>query len=102
MGDSGTFYHKNDSGMTVYFVWGAANTDGGQLAGLSHDMETTTLTMPRITGITGLEPGEGDLIADSSSRYWGVVSIRKLGLPSNPCAWQLEVMREAELNRTDG
>ncbi len=56
----------------------------------------------RILAPNGLlmdDTGDVLLIA---SQYWGVTSIKKLGLHSNPCAWLLSVRRELELNRTDG
>jgi hypothetical protein len=102
VGDSGTYYHKNDSGMTVYFFWGTSTTEQVDAGYLQSDIETLNLTMPRIAGITGLEPAVGDLIMDSLSRFWGIVSVKKLGLPTNPAAWLLAVTREAELNKTDG
>jgi len=101
-GDSGTWYHKNDSGMTVYFFWGIADVAGQEFAGSMNDIENATITLPRMSGITGLEPGDGDVLVDSSSRAWRVLTINLLGLPTNPAAWTLGLQREPEFNRTHG
>lgn len=100
-GDSGTYYHKNDSGTTVYFIWGTATTTSDDALGVSSDSEEAQVTLPRFVGITGLEPAIGDVLL-TGSQYWGVRSIQKLGLHSNPAAWLLAVTRELELNRSDG
>jgi hypothetical protein len=101
-GDSGTYYHKNDSGFTCYFFWGSSTTAGVALGGLMNDLETVRITVPVGTSFSGLEPGIGDVLVTDDSKQWSVQNVVKLGLPSNPCAWALDLEREPELNRTNG
>jgi hypothetical protein len=102
-GDSGTWYNRNDSGYTCYFAWGnRAAVNGDTMAGAIHDIEETTITMPYQSGTTGNEPSPGDLLADSSGRYWQCLNVQKLGLPMSPCGYQCQMRREPEVNRING
>lgn len=101
-GDSGTYYHRNDSGQTIYFVWGNASTAPDEIANVLNDVEGANVTIPKQSCLSGLEPSPGDVLVDASSKAWRVDNVSKLGLATNPCAWRLMLSREAELNRTDG
>lgn len=100
VGDSGTWYNRNDSGYTVYFAWGtSALLSADTFAGTIADIEEASVTIPKQTGMTGNEPSPGDLLAASGGDYWRCVDVKKLGLPQNPCAYVCRMQREPELNK---
>jgi hypothetical protein len=98
VGDSGTYFCRNDSGYTAYFFWNASSIDPDQTFGATNDFEECNVTMPRCSGVTGNEPSPGDLMS-AGGTYWAILSVKKLGLPMNPAAYQLRIRREPEANR---
>ena len=98
VGDSGTYYSRNDSGYTAYFFWASSTIDPDRTYGVTNDFEESSVTMPKCSGITGNEPSPGDLLTIASIP-WTVLSVAKLGLPSNPVAYKLSIRREPEANR---
>lgn len=98
VGDSGTYYSRNDSGYTVYFFWNASAIDPDTSFGATNDFEECNITMPKCSGITGNEPSPGDLLS-AGGTYWAVLNVKKLGIPTNPAAYQLRIRREPEANR---